>query len=117
MEHTPQTIADLDQLKPFNVRTLDHSQPHSDWGGWIGFLKTCEVRRWEYGVVYYGKTNCNYILFPNGTIISNYAFWGDNLMRSIAANGWQPVLSEIVKAREDLTAILNGQIAQPLDPA
>lgn len=91
-----------------NIRTLDHSQPHSDYGGWLGFLKTCETRRWEYGVIYYGYTNCNYILFPDGTLIENYAFHGDALMRQIAEEGQDVVLANIKRAHQELIDATNG---------
>lgn len=92
----------------FNIRTLNNSQPHPDWGGWLGFLKTCEARRWEYGVVYYGKINCNYILFPNGTLIQNFGYDGESLMNSVAEDGWEKVLAQIVAAKKAYEDALAG---------
>ena len=90
----------------FNIRTLTQDQPRGSYGGWLGFLKTCEVRRWEYGVIYFGLSNCNYILFPDGTLIKNFGFHGDTLMKAVAENGWEPVLKQIKDCHRKMEAAI-----------
>lgn len=80
---------------PKNLRTLDNKQPHPSWEGWAGFLNSCENRGEADGVVFYGKSNCNYLLFPNGIIIQNFGFWGNSLLEEIRNKGRKTVLADI----------------------
>ena len=82
---------------PLKITSLTGGVPHPNWGGWEGFLKTCEVRREENGTIYYGKTNCNYILFPTGDLLENYGHGGESVMNKIKMLGWRKVLNDIKK--------------------
>ena len=92
------------------MKTLSGSEPHSSWGGWQGFLYSCEVRDTistsEGSVVYYGKTNCNYILMPNGYIVQNFGFNGSALMARIRKKGWVKVWKQIESAYNELKELL-----------
>lgn len=80
------------------IKTLDGSQPHESYNGWRAFLENyCEVRDTYEGVTYYGTVNCNYILFPDGTLVQNFAFHGPALMKEIRTNGVEQTLSRILK--------------------
>lgn len=89
----------------------DH-QPHPSWGGWENFLKSCEIRDQHDGVVFYGKTNCNYIVFPDGTLVENFAFHGRNLMAIVREKGAQKTLDQILEQRKIIKDIL-ATIAKP----
>ena len=77
------------------IRAINGTAPHPSYGGWKRFLSTCEVRDTEQGVVYYGKSNCNYILLPNGWLIQNYGYHGRVLMESIRKDGVEQVMKRI----------------------
>lgn len=80
------------------VKALNGSQPHPDYGGWWKFLtKHCELRDQARGVRYYGASNCNYILFPCGTLIENYGYHGRVLMQQIRKEGRVKVLRTITE--------------------
>lgn len=89
------------------IKTLDGSQPHASYGGWRGFLDTCEHRRHEYGVIFYGKTNCNYILFPCGLVFENFGYHGTALMNRIAEEGADAVLESINRGHAEIKALLS----------
>ena len=91
---------------PKNIRATDGSQPHWSWGGWQKFLKTCEVRDKYRGVIFFGKTNCNYILFADGLLIQNYAYHGVSLMAKIRKYGVAKVKKEIQKDLKELRDIM-----------
>lgn len=98
------------------IQSLSGDLPHPDYGGWEGFLRTCEVRGRHAApdgeVVYYGKTNCNYIVFPEGTLIQNYAFHGEALMTKVRAWGWKAVLRQICAERAVVEVLLGKQGAR-----
>lgn len=77
------------------IKTLSGDQPHPSYRGWRNFLKRCEVRDQHDGVTYYGVSNCNYILFPCGTLICNYGYHGCTLMNRIRDEGKEIVLASI----------------------
>jgi hypothetical protein len=85
------------------IKSYSGDEPHPDYGGWENFLKShCEVRGNCRGVVWYGATNCNYILFPDGTLIQNYGFHGKSLMNKVAEKGPEQVLAEIKQYHAEL---------------
>lgn len=84
------------------IYTLSGDEPHPDNGGWDGFLRTCDVRRWEYGVIFYGVTNCNYILFPCGLLLQNFGYHGHSVMQEIAENGPDAIIAEMKKCHAEL---------------
>ena len=88
------------------IKTLNGTKPHPDWGGWSKFLKTCELRGTSRGVKYYGKTNCNYILFPDGTLVENYGFHGRALLARVKSEGAHRVLVRLKKRHEEFKSIL-----------
>ena len=89
------------------IRSLSGDQPHSDYRGWSNFLKTvCDVRGTCKGVTYYGSTNCNYIVFPDGTLIQNFGYHGEALMRRIEAEGADAVLADTKKGHGELKRLL-----------
>lgn len=76
---------------------LDGSQPHPSHGGWRKFLDNCELRDKKKGVRYYGRTNCNYILFPDGMIHNNFGSAGQWLMHEIDRHGVKHVQNDLRK--------------------
>jgi len=95
---------------PTGVRALNGSEPHESWGGWQGFLASCEVRdvveQDGEEIVFFGKTNCNYILFPGGRLVCNFGFHGNALMSRVREEGWRVVLQEIEEDHEEISRIL-----------
>lgn len=93
------------------IKSVSGDQPHSSWKGWRNFLKTCEVRdtytnKAKETTTYYGKTNCNYIVFPNGMMVQNYAFHGQNLIDKIKKLGWKRVLTNIERDTATFKALI-----------
>ena len=89
------------------IKALDGSKPHPDWKGWRGFLKKgTELRREVDGVKFYGNVNCNYILFPDGTLVENFGFWGNVLMDDIELNGAKTVLARLKAKRAEWVKLL-----------
>ncbi len=88
------------------IRTLSGRQPHPSHGGWANFLKTCELRGTVDNVRHYGKVNCNYILFPDGTLIENFGYHGTALMSHIRHQGADKVLNQIKKNHQDMRELL-----------
>lgn len=84
----------IDSTKP---HTLNGSSPHESWGGWQGFLDSCDVRGKIEGCTWYGKTNCNYFLFSDNTVFENFGFHADNLWRRINEEGADVCLARIKK--------------------
>lgn len=75
------------------IKALNGSNPHPDYKGWANFLKKCELREEYDGVKYYGLSNCNYILFPCGTLVENFGYNGRAMMDSIRKRGRDAFLS------------------------
>jgi len=82
------------------IKTFDGNKPHKSWGGWRKFLNSCEVRDQHDGVIFYGSVNCNYILFPCGTLIQNYGFNGKVTMSKVREKGATQTLAEYRQAYE-----------------
>jgi hypothetical protein len=88
------------------VFSLSGSEPHPSWGGWAGFLsKRCELRGSSRGVKWYGVTNCNYIVFPDGMLVANYGYHGEALMARIKDEGVKKVKDELVKLHQEWVEI------------
>ena len=107
-------VADMQKLESYpkrkvQVRSLTGDRPHEDYGSWEGFLKTCEVRDHYDDVTHYGRTNCNFILFSDGTLLQNYGFHGRVVMNRIREEGADYVLTSIKAAyiafKTDLTEL------------
>lgn len=98
----------LPHERKLKLRTLNGNEPHPDWGGWGPFLAACEVRdRSDDGVVFYGHTNCNYIVWPNGIVVCNYGYHGRALMNEIKDEGKNAVLAKIRAAYREFKALLS----------
>src|SRR5690606_4929738 len=76
--------------------------PRRDWHGWRGFLRSCEVRGQAGGVIYYGHANCNYLVFPDGSVVCNYGYHGRVLLRCIREVGAAAVLAKLRRHRRVL---------------
>ena len=81
------------------IKTLDGDSP-SFFENWADFLKTCSKINEVNGVIHYRNCNCNYILFPDGTLVQNFAFWGDFLMKQVESRGANEVLTEVKNSWE-----------------
>ena len=93
-------------MKAVRIKAIGGDEPHESWGGWRGFLKSCEVRDNHDGVVFYGKTNCNYIVFPDGTLLQNYGYHGWGLMNEVREKGAATVLAGLRKERAEMDALI-----------
>ena len=92
---------------PRDIRTLDGREPHEDYGGWRRFLtERCEVRDEHEGVVYFGVTNCNYVVFPDGMLVENYGYHGEALMDRVRDEGVEAVQAAIRADRAEVEAAL-----------
>jgi len=89
------------------MHAFNGSVPHESYGGWEEFLKTCEVREEVDGVIFFGRVNCNYIVWPNGCIIQNFGYHGHALMNEIREKGKDEVMQELEKNRTKLLEILH----------
>ena len=91
---------------PRNLRTLDGHEPHPSYGGWENFLRKIELRDEHDGVLFFGSSNCNYIVFPDGTVIENFGFNGPALMSRVRDEGWQAVLASFKASRTEWDSAL-----------
>jgi hypothetical protein len=89
------------------IKSLTGSKPHPSWKGWRNFLATCEVRDKVGETVLYGKTNCNFILFPDGTLLENYGYNGKVVMNRIRKIGWKRVLRVFRKSHAIVQDLLS----------
>ncbi len=90
------------------IRAIGGSMPHEDHGTWERFLEKCDLRSTVNGVRFYGKVNCNYILFPTEELVCNYGYHGRALMMEIRDNGWQTTLERIKVAHASLMALFDN---------
>jgi hypothetical protein len=89
------------------IHSIDgKSLPHSDYGTWENFLATIEKRGECKGVIYYGASNCNYIVFPDGTLVENFGWHGVSLMKRVAELGPNLVLKQIHEQRAEFLNLL-----------
>ena len=91
------------------IKSLTNDQPHPDYKGWQGFIDTCELRDEYNGVKYYGSSNCNYIVFPCGTLIQNFGYHGKNLMNKVRELGAQETLKNIRDKYNEFQNLLYGK--------
>lgn len=95
------------KLRPgIKIKSLSGDMPHPDYKGWRKFLETCEIRDEHEGVTYYGTVNCNYILFPDGTLIQNYGYHGRALMYEIRKNGVAATFAKIQEQHREVRATM-----------
>lgn len=87
--------------------SLSGDLPHPDYRGWGGFLETCELRDEIDGVRFYGKTNCNYIVFPRGELIQNFGVHGELLMSRIRKEGGRRILTQIQHDHAELVFLVD----------
>lgn len=111
MDGTSKSPRDIGPVIPLGGGSL-----HPSHGGWARFLTVrCELRDEHDGVRYFGATNCNYILFPTGDLVSNFGYHGVNLMGDVREKGWRVVLDEIkawhAEEKARLLALLAAQKA------
>ena len=86
----------MESVAKLPERIFAKSEPHPSLGGWKNFLrKYCEVRDEVDGVVFFGATNCNYIVFPCGTMVQNFGYHGRKIMNEIHDNGADATLAKI----------------------
>ena len=76
-------------------------------------MKTTDVRDQFDGVTYYGSSNCNYIVFPDGTLIENFGYHGRSLMNRIRENGVDATLNEIKEKRAEMHRV-TGELCQAI---
>lgn len=101
----PGTKVPPSEIGPVHAR--GGSEPHPDYGGWARFLgEHCDLRRVEDGVRYFGSSNCNYILFPDGMLVENFGYHGDGLMNRVRENGAAAEGKRIKQDQEELDAIM-----------
>jgi hypothetical protein len=88
--------------RDLEVYALDDTLPHADKGGWKGFLETCDMEEHQEVIHFYGH-GWNYLLFPNGAILTNCGHWGEVMANRIEAEGWREVFNdvELLLARSD----------------
>jgi len=90
---------------PEQIIDLSGEEPHESHGGWRNFLiNSCEVRDEHDGVVFYGATNCNYVVFPDGTLVRNYGYHGNALMNRVRDEGRDVVLAAVKKDMAEIKA-------------
>lgn len=104
-------VAEWEPIHPCErpIAALTGETPHPTQGNWFDFLQASELRYEVDGVRYFGRTNCNYILFPCGTLIQNYGYHGKALMNAIRTEGREPVLARLKRFRDEVTKILHGK--------
>ena len=96
-----------------NIEHIAGEMPHEDYGGWANFLATtCEVRDQHEGTTHYGSVNCNYIVFPCGTLVSNFGFHGKALMDRVRKEGPAVVLASIRSAMREVHMIVEKRHSQ-----
>ena len=91
---------------PKNIHSINNDQPHESWGGWKNFLKSCEVRDKYRGVTFFGKTNCNYIVFSDGLLVPNFGFHGKALMNWIREKGVAKVKKKLIEDNEKIQNLI-----------
>lgn len=89
------------------IAALDGSEPHSDWGGWKGFIdRCCELRDEVDGVRYFGSVNCNYIVFPTGELLQNFGYHQWAIMNRAREYGWEKTLDYVKAKRHEFQTLM-----------
>ncbi len=97
----------MENLPEKAFRTLRGDEPHPGYGGWKRFLlEHCELRDEAEGVRYYGATNCNYLVFPNGLILKNFGVNGRVVMDEVRLMGARAVYRVNVSFWNEISKIL-----------
>ena len=91
-----------------SYKRIDRFPVHPSYRGVRNFLKTLDVRDQFDGVTFFGRVNCNYILFPSGFLVANYGFNGQALMSRLRHEGISVVEAELRQAKKDIKALLKG---------
>jgi len=84
------------------VKQFGNEKPlHPCYGGWDQFFaERCELRDVSDGVLYYGSVNCNYVLFPDGTLVQSFGDHGWSLMSIVREQGCDQALSDLKRSYE-----------------
>ena len=90
-------------------KKIDSFPVHESYRGIRNFLKSLEVRDQFDGVTYFGKTNCNYILFPSGFLLANYGYHGISVMHRVREFGAKIVEIELREAKTRLHELIYKQ--------
>lgn len=61
----------------------------------------CEIRGEADGVILYGASNCNYLVFPGGEMVENYGYHGQALPDRVRKEGAGTVLRELLLLQRD----------------
>ena len=109
---TPKTPSGSRPKRRPPIKALGGGEPHPDYGGWRKFLEEhCEVRDTYQGVIWYGATNCNYILFPCGTLIQNFGYHGRVLMGEVRRRGPVRTLARLVQQHRERKESLSNLLS------
>lgn len=96
---------------PAEIKAIGGDEPHPSYGGWRRFLtEHCEVRGQAEGVVWYASTNCNYFVFPDGTLFANYGYHGRVLFKDIQEAGAEAVLQSLRATHELMREALTAKL-------
>lgn len=90
------------------VKRIDRFPVHKSYRGVRNFLKTLEVRDQFNGVTFFGRVNCNYILFPSGFLLANYGYHGSAIMSRIREEGIEPIETELRTAKANIQQLLRS---------
>ena len=64
-------------------------------GTWEDYLAQAELREECNGVRLYGITNCNYLVFPSGLLLTNFGWQGAACIRRIKEHGIDAFLATL----------------------
>lgn len=112
----------LEQLQRLNPAAIvkkytDIAEPDSQPNGrtWEEFLtKECEIRDQAFDVIHYGVSNENFIVFPTGEFLHNFAFHGKTIMDQVRQQGWQMTLNNL-KAKVQKNQEITQNLCNALD--
>ena len=92
---------------PEVIEAID--QPHPEYGGWHRFLtEYTDLRDEHEGVLYFGVSNCNYIIFPSGLLVQNFGFNGKALMADVREKGAEHMEKVIRDQREGINRVMDA---------
>ena len=97
-------------MLPTTIIPLTGEEPHPDYGGWYRFItEHCDLRGEMDGVQYYGSANCNYLIWPCGSLVQNFGYHGEALLNRVADEGATPVLASVKAGYAELKRLLYGE--------